>query len=59
MVLGVLAGVVESLEVMVKAVLELVLAIFRPILVVAATVAALILGLYAFLVLIKFLWALT
>ncbi len=55
-VLGVLEGVVQSLGAMVGAILELVWAIFRPILVVAAIVAAVVLGLYAFLVLIKALW---
>ena len=57
MALGVLAGVGESLGVMVRATLGLILTFTGAILGLILAIAAMILGLYLFLVLIKTLWA--
>ena len=56
MVLGVLAGVVESLGVMVGATLGAIVVIAGTILGLILAIAGVILGLYLFLVLIKTLW---
>ncbi len=57
MVLGVLAGVTESLGVMVGATLGAILTIAGVVLGLILVIAGMILGLYLFLVLIKALWA--